>query len=51
VLLTKYNQRGQIKENEVGGAFGTYGEMTNAYRVSVGKRERNKLEDLSVDGY
>jgi hypothetical protein len=40
-----------MKNNEMGGACGTYGSRRGAYRVWWGDmRERNHLEDLGVDG-
>jgi len=34
----------------MGWACSTYGESRRVYRVLVGMRERNHLEDLGVDG-
>jgi hypothetical protein len=41
-LLTKQHVGDGIKENEMGRAYGTYGEKRNAYRILVGKPERMK---------
>jgi hypothetical protein len=40
-VLTKFYSSDQIEKNEMGWAYSTYGKSTGAYRVSVGKPERN----------
>jgi hypothetical protein len=43
--------RGNFKEDEMGGASGSMGEMRHAYNILVGKPEwKNYSEDLGVDG-
>jgi hypothetical protein len=37
--LAKYNQNGQVKEDEMGGTCSTNGEKMNACRLLVGKPE------------
>jgi hypothetical protein len=51
VLLTKCYSGDQIKNNELDGASGTYGDRRGACRVLVGNvRVRDHLEDPGVDG-
>jgi len=38
-FLNKYHSGDQIKHNEIGGAWGTYGREGRYYRLSVGKPE------------
>jgi hypothetical protein len=38
-----------MKDNEIGGAFSA-DEMRNAYKMLVGKFERDHLEDLDING-
>jgi hypothetical protein len=39
LLHTKCHSSDQIKQNEIGGKRGKYGEKRNAFRVLVGKPE------------
>jgi hypothetical protein len=39
VLFAEYNENGELNEDEMGRARGTYGENRNAYSVSVGEPE------------
>jgi hypothetical protein len=49
--LLRFSNPDAIKEDEMGGACGTYGEKRNACRVWLGNtKERNHLVDLSVEG-
>ena len=53
VFFTKYYSGDQIKNNEMGGTCGTYGEQERCigYRVLVGKHEgKRPLENLGADG-
>ena len=47
MLQTRYCQSDQIEEDEMGGARGTHGEKTNAYRLLMrepeGKRKLARL--------
>jgi hypothetical protein len=36
--------------DEIGIGCSTHGEMRNAYRILVGKHERDYLKDLGLDG-
>jgi len=51
VLCARYHSGDEIRKYEMGGACGTYGEGSGAYRVWWGKlREGDPTEDLDVDG-
>jgi hypothetical protein len=45
VLFTKYYYDDQIKEENMGKAYNAHGEVRNAYKILVEKRE-----DIDVDG-
>ena len=52
VILAKYYSSGQIEEDGMGRAFGTYGEEDRIiYRIcSLNRKEKDRLEDVGVDG-